>query len=61
MSIILFIFGGKPLVEERIKDATKILNLLRSMSDYKPHFEIIGNYRGRPRKGIEEIIKIAFP
>jgi 2-isopropylmalate synthase len=33
------------LVEERIKDATKILNLLRSMSDYKPHFEIIGNYR----------------
>ena len=34
-----------PLVEERIKDATKILNLLRSMSEYKPHFEIIGNYR----------------
>jgi len=33
------------LVEEKIKDATKILNLLRSMSDYKPHFEIIGNYR----------------
>ena len=33
------------MVEERIKDATKILNLLRSMSDYKPHFEIIGNYR----------------
>jgi len=33
------------LVEERIKDATKILNLLRSMSDFKPHFEIIGNYR----------------
>jgi len=33
------------LVEERIKDATKILNVLRSMSDYKPHFEIIGNYR----------------
>ena len=35
----------KALVEEKIKDATKILNLLRSMSDYKPHFEIIGNYR----------------
>src|SRR4030066_379707 len=33
------------MVEERIKDATKILNLLRSLSDYKPHFEIIGNYR----------------
>jgi len=33
------------LVEERIKDATKILNLLRSMSGYKPHFEILGNYR----------------
>ena len=33
------------MVEERIKDATKILNLLRSMSDYKPHFEIHGNYR----------------
>ena len=33
------------MVEERIKDATKILNVLRSMSDYKPHFEIIGNYR----------------
>ncbi|MGQ9638808.1 MAG: alpha-isopropylmalate synthase regulatory domain-containing protein [Thermodesulfobacteriota bacterium] len=33
------------MVEERIKDATKILNLLRSMADYKPHFEIIGNYR----------------
>jgi len=33
------------LVEEKIKDATKILNLLRSMSDYKPHFEILGNYR----------------
>jgi len=33
------------LVEESIKDATKILNLLRSMADYKPHFEIIGNYR----------------
>jgi 2-isopropylmalate synthase len=33
------------LVEERIKDATKILNLLRSMSNYRPHFEIIGNYR----------------
>ncbi len=31
--------------EERIKDATKALNLLRSMSDYKPHFEIHGNYR----------------
>ena len=33
------------MVEERIKDATKILNLLRSMSGYKPHFEILGNYR----------------
>jgi 2-isopropylmalate synthase len=33
------------VVEEKIKDATKILNLLRSMSNYKPHFEIIGNYR----------------
>ena len=33
------------MVEERIKDATKILNLLRSMAGYKPHFEIIGNYR----------------
>jgi 2-isopropylmalate synthase len=33
------------LVEDKIKDATKILNLLRSMSGYKPHFEIIGNYR----------------
>lgn len=33
------------MVEERIKDATKLLNLLRSMADYKPHFEIHGNYR----------------
>ncbi|MDP2967599.1 MAG: alpha-isopropylmalate synthase regulatory domain-containing protein [Deltaproteobacteria bacterium] len=33
------------MVEERVKDATKFLNLLRSMSGYKPHFEIIGNYR----------------
>ena len=33
------------MVEERIKDATKLLNLMRSMADYKPHFEIIGNYR----------------
>jgi 2-isopropylmalate synthase len=33
------------VVEGKIKDATKILNLLRSMSGYKPHFEIIGNYR----------------
>lgn len=33
------------MVEEKIKDATKILNLLRSMDDYRPHFEIIGNYR----------------
>ena len=33
------------MVEEMIKDATKILNLLRSMSNYRPHFEIIGNYR----------------
>jgi hypothetical protein len=33
------------VAEEKIKDATEILNLLRSMSDYKPHFEIIGNYR----------------
>jgi hypothetical protein len=37
--------GEKPLVEGKIKDATKILNLLRSMADYKAHFEIIGNYR----------------
>ena len=33
------------MVEERIKDATKILNLLRSLSGYRPHFEILGNYR----------------
>ncbi len=33
------------MVEERIKDGTKILNLMRSMADYKPHFEILGNYR----------------
>ena len=33
------------MVERSIKDATKILNLLRSMSGYKPHFEVIGNYR----------------
>ena len=33
------------MVEERVKDATKTLNLLRSMSSYKPHFEVIGNYR----------------
>ncbi len=33
------------MVEERIRDATKILNLMRSMLDYKPHFEILGNYR----------------
>ncbi len=33
------------MVEERVKDATKILNLLRSMLDYKPYFEIHGNYR----------------
>lgn len=33
------------MVESKIKDATKILNLLRSMSEYRPHFEIIGNYR----------------
>ncbi len=33
------------MAEEKISDATKILNLLRSMSNYKPHFEIIGNYR----------------
>ena len=33
------------MVEEKIKDATKILNLLRSMSGYEPHFEIVGNYR----------------
>ena len=33
------------MVEERVKDATKFLNLLRSMSGYKPHFEVIGNYR----------------
>ena len=33
------------MVEERIKDATKILNLMRSLHDYRPHFEILGNYR----------------
>jgi hypothetical protein len=33
------------VIEEKIKNATKILNVLRSMSDYKPHFEIIGSYR----------------
>lgn len=33
------------MVEDKIKDATKILNLLRSMSDYTPHFEVLGNYR----------------
>ena len=33
------------MIEEKVKNATKILNLLRSMSDYKPHFEIHGNYR----------------
>ena len=33
------------MIEGKVKDATKILNLLRSMSHYKPHFEIIGNYR----------------
>ena len=33
------------MVDKSIKDATKILNLWRSMSDYKPHFEILGNYR----------------
>ena len=33
------------LVDKNIKDATKILNLWRSMADYKPHFEILGNYR----------------
>lgn len=33
------------MIEDRIKDATRILNLLRSLSDYKSHFEIIGNYR----------------
>jgi 2-isopropylmalate synthase len=47
MEIELILKGvrGRTLVEERIKDATKILNLLRSMSDYRPHFEIHGNYR----------------
>jgi 2-isopropylmalate synthase len=39
------LFRREELVEEKIKDATKILNVLRSMSGYKPHFEIIGNYR----------------
>lgn len=33
------------MVEERVKDATKFLNLLRSMFGYKPRFEVIGNYR----------------
>ena len=36
---------GKAVVEERVKDATRILNLRRSMADFKPHFEIHGNYR----------------
>ena len=38
-------FPGGLVVEERIKDATKILNLVRSMADYGPHFEILGSYR----------------
>jgi len=33
------------LIEGKIKDATKLLNILRSMSDYQPHFEIVGQYR----------------
>ncbi len=33
------------MVEDKIKDATKLLNLMRSMADYKPHFEIHGTYR----------------
>ncbi|MBS3921361.1 MAG: hypothetical protein KG012_21010 [Deltaproteobacteria bacterium] len=33
------------MAEEKVKDATKYLNVLRSMSGYKPHFEVIGNYR----------------
>jgi 2-isopropylmalate synthase len=33
------------VIEERIKDATQILNLLRSMTDFRPHFEVIGDYR----------------
>src|SRR4030042_2653463 len=43
--IILSHIRRRTLVEERVKDATKFLNLLRSMSGYKPHFEVIGNYR----------------
>ena len=35
------------MVEERVKDATKILNLMRSMSDYRPHFEIMDELRTR--------------
>ena len=35
----------RTLAEEKVKDATKYLNVLRSMSGYKPHFEVIGNYR----------------
>lgn len=35
----------RTLAEENVKDATKYLNVLRSMSGYKPHFEVIGNYR----------------
>lgn len=33
------------MIEGKIKDATKLLNILRSMSDYQPHFEIVGQYR----------------
>jgi 2-isopropylmalate synthase len=33
------------VIEERVKDATQILNLLRSMADFRPHFEVIGDYR----------------
>lgn len=35
----------RTVAEENVKDATKYLNVLRSMSGYKPHFEVIGNYR----------------
>jgi 2-isopropylmalate synthase len=45
MGLKFEVYPEGTLVEERVKDATKILNLLRSMSGYKPHFEIIGNYR----------------
>src|SRR4030042_3091250 len=40
-----YLYWRLTLVEERVKDATKILNVLRSMEGYKSHFEVLGNYR----------------